>query len=345
MEYEALSVIELRNLVTQRKIGNAGWRVVAKKAELVVALETGVGPTNASSSTVSHTDLAVTIAAAIAQHIPPSLDEERVQEMIDAAMSDRPNNKLEVRYNENPPVILDKQHKCFPQLLHRLKCRTHVWLVGPAGSGKTTAAENAAKALSLDYDHTGAIDTEYKLMGFIDAQGRYVSKAFRRIYEHGGVFLFDEIDASFPAAVLAFNAALANGHANFPDATVKRHKDFVCVAAANTWQGPSAEYNGRTKQDAATLDRFARQTWGYDEELETAVVRANYPTQMKWVSFVQSVRANCLKHGIQHVVSPRASFEGAKSQANGGIWADDVSDFIRKGLNDATWAKVSGDED
>jgi hypothetical protein len=34
-----------------------------------------------------------------------------------------------------------------------------------------------------------------------------VNTDFRRAYKDGGLFLFDEIDASFPQALLAFNAA------------------------------------------------------------------------------------------------------------------------------------------
>ena len=56
--------------------------------------------------------------------------------------------------------------------------------------------------------------------GFIDAQGRIVNTEFRKAYEHGGLFLFDEIDASFPQAILAFNAALAN---DFMDFQIKKY--------------------------------------------------------------------------------------------------------------------------
>src|SRR5690606_7558053 len=92
----------------------------------------------------------------------------------------------------------------------------NVWLAGPAGSGKTTAAEQVAKALKLKFYFNGAIDTEYKLSGFVDAHGRIVSTAFREAYTNGGVYLFDEVDASLPSATLAFNAALANGQCDFP---------------------------------------------------------------------------------------------------------------------------------
>jgi len=52
----------------------------------------------------------------------------------------------------------------------------------------------------------------------MNAQGKLVRTVYRDSYENGGVFLWDEMDASSPNAMLAFNAGLANGHQDFPDA-------------------------------------------------------------------------------------------------------------------------------
>jgi hypothetical protein len=170
------------------------------------------------------------------------------------------------------------QHKAFKSLVMLAMALNgedkNIWLAGPAGSGKTTAARKLADALDLGerFDFNGAIDTEYKLSGFVDAKGRVVSTAFRKIWENGGVYLFDECDASMPGALLAFNAALANGVAAFPDGSIKRHPETVIIAAANTWGfGGDANYIGRAKLDAAFLDRFVTLAWGYDEDLERTI--------------------------------------------------------------------------
>jgi cobaltochelatase CobS len=104
------------------------------------------------------------------------------------------------------------------------------------------------------------------------ATGEYSSTLFRKAYEHGGVFLVDEIDNGNPNILAALNAALSGTVCAFPDGMVKRHPDFRCIAAANTFgMGGSAQYVGRNKLDEATLDRFHRREVNYDTKLEAAL--------------------------------------------------------------------------
>jgi hypothetical protein len=218
--------------------------------------------------------------------------------------------------NKKTKVISGSVHECFDHLLRMVSCGINVWVAGPAGSGKTTAARQVADALGLDFYFNGAIDSEYKLSGFIDAQGRIVSTAFREAYTNGGLYLFDEVDASLPSAVLAFNAALAGDVADFPGCSkpTPRHKNLRCVAAANTWgYGGGTEYVGRSKMDAAFLDRFVQLAWPYDEVLERRLV-PNFP---QWVESVQQFRLRASNRGLKVVISPRATVNGALMLENG----------------------------
>jgi hypothetical protein len=252
-------------------------------------------------------------------------------------------------------------HYKFPLLMAALAARVNIMLVGPAGSGKTTAASKAAESLGLPFYGTGAISNEFKLTGFIDAQGRIVSTAFRKAFEHGGVFLFDEMDASLPAALLAFNAALANDWMDFPDGCIKRHPDFVVVAGANTFgSGADRQYVGRNQLDAASLDRYAVIDWGYDEALEAALIGAPAPrnapvplsiapisadeAQSKAGQFlerVRKVRAAVTELKVRHVVSPRATINGSKLLSAGWSWSQVEDAVIWKGLDAETKTKVN----
>lgn len=243
---------------------------------------------------------------------------------------------LVVKLHDGKTSDLGIQHSQLPTLIKILSTGLNVYLVGPAGSGKTHAAIQCAKALDIPFHFTGAVASEFKLTGFIDAQGRIVSTEFRKAFEQGGLFLFDEIDASYPQAVLAFNAALANDYMDFPDKRVQRHEKFFCIAAANTYgQGADRQYVGRNQLDAASLDRFVFMDWKYDEKLETTL--AGNET---WSNYVQKVRRFVEENKIRHVVSPRASIFGAKLLAAGLPKEEVEATILWKGMDDATKNKI-----
>lgn len=237
--------------------------------------------------------------------------------------------------DKSPEKIEGLNHAMFGLLLQTCSARLpdgnrmNVWLRGPAGSGKTTAAANVAKALGLQFAFNGALDSEYKLKGFIDATGKCVMTPFRKVWTEGGVYLFDEIDASLPSAVLSFNAALANANCDFPDANIPRHKDCIVIAAANTFGGgATADYVGRAKQDAAFLDRFVQLDWSIDEALETALTAND-----KWSSYVQNARKRVAERGLKGIIiSPRASLFGASMLASGVPAKSVIEMAIYKGM-------------
>ena len=306
------------------------------------------------------TDAGAQLAMALKAFMPDQpaaapIDESQVRAIVDAQIAevisdavadvkahmDKNCRTVEIKLPSGEIKAIGKVHAQFEQLLKAVNAKTangrlNVWLSGPAGSGKTSAAEKVAEALGLSFYFNGAIDTEYKLLGFTDAQGRIVSRPFREAYEKGGVYLFDEIDASMPGALLAFNAATANGYCDFPDGMVKRHPDCVIIAAANTaGLGANADYIGRNKQDGAFLDRFVMIKWGVDEELEMQTA----PYQ-KWCKFVQARRAKAAAKGLKVIISPRATYYGA-ALLEAGLDHDMVCEMaLRKGMTDEQWASI-----
>lgn len=262
------------------------------------------------------------------------VDIKKLKEEIDL----KKNNKtIDITIKKGRKITeLGTQHKQFENLLKYIKAGVNVYLVGSAGSGKTTAAKNIAKALEIPFYFTGAIASEFKLTGFINAQGNIVSTEFRKAYEKGGLFLFDEIDASYPQAILAFNAALANDFMDFPDKKVERHKDFYCIAAANTYGlGADRAYIGRNQLDAASLDRFVFFDWNIDENLERKLADDDI-----WVNYVQKVRSAVQDLGIRLVISPRASIYGATLLQAGIDRREVEQNVLWKGLDRATLEKI-----
>jgi cobaltochelatase CobS len=189
----------------------------------------------------------------------------------------------------------------------------------------------------LPFRYNGALDTRYELLGFIDAQGRTIRTAFREAWEHGGIYLFDEIDASNPNALLALNGALANAVCPFPDGMVKRHKDCVVLAGANTTGAPTIEYVGRMKQDASLLDRFAFLDWPIDEGLEAAICG-----DKNWVARVQRIRRNVADRKIKGVlITPRATIYGESLLAAGLSLEAVENAVLRKGISADIWQQIS----
>jgi MoxR-like ATPase len=246
--------------------------------------------------------------------------------------------RIEIKQGAEIRTLPDgHRHPVFGDVLAALSVRENVYLVGPAGSGKTTIATQAAEALGLPFYSTGAVGMAYQLQGFINPEGKYMETDLYRAYVGGGVFLFDEVDASSAQALLAFNAILANEIAAFPHGTVKRHADFVVIAAANTFgNGADAQYVGRNQLDAAFLDRFMYVTMDYDEKLELAI-----SSNDEWTRYVQAFRRAVRAHKIRHVVSPRASIKGGKL-LSAGLSRDKVAEsLLWKSMTAADRAKVS----
>jgi DNA polymerase III delta prime subunit len=238
-----------------------------------------------------------------------------------------------------------KRHQIFDALRMAVAAKVNVFLVGPAGSGKTTVAKQVAHSLGLRFHFNGAIHSEYKLTGFRDAQGKVHRTAFREAFEYGGLYLFDEIDASQPAALLAFNAALANGMFDFPDRNVQAHPNFRCIAAANTWgKGATMDYVGRNVLDAATMDRFAMLEMRYDASLERRMAHLasndHIDLAEAWLELVQKTRSLCHDHDFRHIVSPRATQQGLCLMV-GGLTAEGATIMVlRRGMEDTSWGRI-----
>lgn len=210
--------------------------------------------------------------------------------------------------DETIKEITEITHNKFKEVLTLVNNNIPVMLTGGAGSGKTSTCEKISEILDLDFYFSNAITQEYKLTGFIDANGKFHETQFYKAFVNGGMFLLDEIDASVPEALVILNTAIANGYFDFPIGKIKVHPDFRVVACANTYGlGSDDVYVGRTQLDGASLDRFAIVEFDYDKTLEKGLVE-----NKEWAEFIQALREVINKKGIRHILSMRATIYGDK---------------------------------
>lgn len=242
-------------------------------------------------------------------------------------------NKIELKVGNLTPTMLEDEarHFLFPDILVTVNANIPTALIGPAGSGKSTVAEQIAKALDFKFYLQNAVGGTHELAGYQDAHGKYNGTTFRAAFEGGGLFFIDEVDTSDAGALKWLNSALANGYAMFPDKDepINRHPKFRSIIAANTYgTGADRMYVGANQLDASTLDRFVFFDFGYDEKLETAL-----SGNINWAKRVQELRAGAFIEKARIVISPRATIYGAKLLAAG--WAQYIVEerVVWKGID------------
>lgn len=253
--------------------------------------------------------------------------DEAVEELRLRAEQARP---IVIKQGRKTKKIEGVQHQQFENLLKTVEAGLSPFVVGPAGTGKTHAAEAVANALDLKFYSisVGIQTSKSDLQGYMTATGDYIRTQFREAYEHGGVFLLDEADAGNSNVLILLNAALSNGYMAFPDGMVKAHKDFRMIATANTFgHGASRQYVGRNQLDAATLDRFVTIFWPIDERVEAMLAG----DQKVWLNVVRAVRKRAIDDlELRVVISPRATQRGATLLASG-LPFDDVLEMALTG--------------
>ncbi len=274
------------------------------------------------------------LANALLASLGPALNvliDQRAQLAAQEAIAKNGPTSLKIQWVDpktNQVVVeIEGGHAAVREVIDLVKCGfKNILLVGPAGSGKTTIAGDIAKALKLQFGHISCTSgmSESKIVGrtipnIADGSTKYQGTAFVDLYENGGVFLFDEIDAADPNVLLVINSAIANGHMSLEDRAenrvATRHESTVIIAAANTYgNGADRLYVGRNQLDAAFLDRFvgAIVTVDYDKDLEKALL-----TDAAALADIWAARTKASELKIRRVIGTRAVIAVAKHMRGG----------------------------
>ena len=186
--------------------------------------------------------------------------------------------KLEVmladRKTETKAAI---RHEVFEDVLKIVARGEHVWMYGPAGTGKSEICRQVAEAIGAEYFYTGAILDEFTgLKGFIDANGVKHGTQFTMALDAAAegkevVMCFDECDGSISEVLLTLNNYLSGGAIECMGTLYTVVDNMHIVACGNTnGHGGTVQYT-RQRIDDATLNRFVRVPVMYSKKIERAI--------------------------------------------------------------------------
>lgn len=216
----------------------------------------------------------------------------------------------------------------FAKVLKYVSNGENVYLYGPAGSGKNVIGEEIAKALGIPFHYQNTILTKFDVSGYKNAKGEYEQTPFYKAWKFGGLYFPDELDNSQAEAIIALNAALANGYYVFPDTNerVEKHPNFRCIAAGNTnGQGATEEYCGRYQMDESSRDRFVFVKIDYNSKVEESITKHS-----DILEFIRALRVASGKLQIKLICGYRGITKLDKYYNDEAV--DCLNDFIYKGM-------------
>jgi len=279
------------------------------------------------------------------------LDEDAVRAIVRDVLAeqDRPVRTVVIQDTITREVA-GLSHKALPEVMTALSTGIPTLMVGPAGTGKSTIARQAAEGLGVDYFDI-PLDpgmTASQMFGYMNASGEYVRTPFRDWFEKGNaVFHADELDNGHPSVVAKLNAALALGEGQtmaFPDGMIAKGENARFVASANTFgTGPDRVYVGRNQLDGATLDRFLTIEVDYDESLERNACLSTGVDTVKLDSIlgtVRNLRQRASDEKLPLIFGQRSSVYGCKL-AQAGVSSDRIMAMaIRRSVSDRDWNRL-----
>lgn len=189
----------------------------------------------------------------------------------------------------------------------------NIWMVGPAGCGKTTIAKNVAKELDLPY-YILSCGIGTSATDFIGYKYPEREKTmFSDFYSKPSIIILDEFTALDPSVAQVANSALANGVLMTTTGLVERHSDCIIIATSNTFgTGSNRQYVSNNQLDASTLDRFVGGILEVDYD---PVYESRFDEEV--VIFVNIIRRVIKDNVLRRIASTRMIIEGEKLKKMG----------------------------
>ena len=180
------------------------------------------------------------------------------------------------------PKTAQSSIPAFQKIVDDVILGQNVFLVGGAGTGKTTLAQNVAGALGREYITINCSQwtAPTEIIGGQTLDGYQEGKLIEA-WKEGYMLILDELPKIDPNTAGLFNDALAK--TKLPNSLVfnsrkekfEKHPNFCVIATGNIYPNTeSMAYGANNKQDLSLLDRFAGSVYTIEKnvELEKSVV-------------------------------------------------------------------------
>lgn len=162
----------------------------------------------------------------------------------------------------------------------------NVYLVGGAGTGKTTLAQNVATALGREYMTINCSQwtAPTEIIGGQTLDGYQEGKLIEA-WKNGYILILDELPKIDPNTAGLLNDALAKSKIanslifNSRKEKFVKHPAFAVIATGNVWPiAESVAYGANNKQDLSLLDRFAGSVYTVEKNpsLEKQVIGSEF---------------------------------------------------------------------
>ena len=174
------------------------------------------------------------------------------------------------------PTIPKSKIPEFAKVVDDVMLGNPILLIGGAGTGKTTLAQNVAGALGRDYITINCSQwtAPTEIIGGQTLDGYQEGKMIEA-WEKGMVLILDELPKLDPNTAGLLNDALAKTKQekaiifNSRKEQFKKHENFAVIATGNVY--PNAEdsaYGANNKQDLSLLDRFSGSVYFIEKNIE-----------------------------------------------------------------------------
>lgn len=292
-------------------------------------IESAIESETITESITSHTptiiDPLVSLKMWIEQTARSGVDEKRVREIVDQAISGIKPKTIKIKTPTTETKIEGLVHFQFEQVMKAIHSGVNIALSGSTATSKTTMAIQAAQALGKDYVLIRPMHSPSQAEGYNSATGEYIPSNLYRAHKEGKVAIFDEFDACDSQIVLVINSLMDNKTYTYPNGETVTNDQFQIIITMNTkGTGANRSFVGRNRLDAATLDRFVLIEIERDLSLEAALIgvvepskdlrltKGGTPTANEWLDIVRRKRAEYEKSHPDKIVSTRAVRDGWK---------------------------------